>query len=67
MTEKSSEAPFTFGFFVAALGYHREVRKGKGIYVKRLDRKRYSLVTPEAMRLDYEDVCKCFSSQKKEG
>jgi len=59
------EQPFSFKFFYTALGYHREVRKGKGVYVKRLDRKRFSVVSHEAFQQEYREVCNCMSKEKE--
>jgi len=60
------EKPFSLKFFISALGYHREVRKGKGVYVKKLARQRFSIITPEVFNQEYEQVCKCLSLGKKE-
>jgi len=60
-----NQKPFSFKFFFASLGYHREVRKGKGVYVKKLDRKRFSVVSHEVMLEEYNQVCKCISSKKE--
>ena len=51
------ERPFSFKFFVNALGYHREVRKGKGVFVKKIDRKRQSIISHEVFREEYSNVC----------
>lgn len=59
------EKPFSFKFFVSALGYHREVRNGKGVYVKRIDRRRFSIITPEVFKEEYETVCKTISGKKE--
>jgi len=53
-----SDKPFSFAFFVGTLGYRRVVRKGETVYVKKLDRKRESVVSFETLRTDYENVCK---------
>ncbi len=59
------EKPFSLKFFINALGYHREVREGKGVYVKKLDRRRFSIVAPEVFQQEYEQVCKCLSTSKE--
>ena len=64
MMRNSSEQPFSFNFFVAALGYRREIRDGKGVYVKRLGRKRYSIITAESFKRDYKEVCKRLYAKK---
>jgi len=62
MTKK----PFSFKFFTAALGYHREVRKGKGVYVKKLDRKRSSVISHEVFMEEYKKVCERMADSKEE-
>ena len=52
------DKPFSFAFFVSTLGYRRVVRKGKSVFVKRLDRKRESVVATETLHAEYENVCK---------
>lgn len=51
------DKPFSFAFFVSTLGYRRVVRKGKTVFVKRLDRKRESVVAFETLQKEYENVC----------
>ena len=60
-----SKRPFSFKFFYTSLGYHRQVRKGKGVYVKKLDRKRVSVISHEVMREDYKKVCECVLDKKE--
>ncbi len=57
--------PFSFGFFASTLGYHRVVRKGKGVYVKKIDRKRESVLDGEAFREEYKEVCKRLTTRKE--
>ncbi len=60
------EKPFSFKFFISSLGYHREVRKGKGVYVKKIGRRRFSIVALEVFKQEYETVCARISAGKEE-
>lgn len=52
-----SSNKLSFGFFIALLGYHREIRGGKRVVVKKIDRNRESIVDEEQIYEEYKTVC----------
>jgi len=58
--------PFSFKFFYQTLGYHKIVKGGFPFYTKKVGRNRFSTLSAEAFREEYEEVCARLQASKKE-
>ena len=53
-------------FFIKMLGYHPEKRKGERVFVKCIGRRRFSVVSEETLKEEYQEVCKRLNLNKED-